>query len=447
MTLDLPALCATAKLAGLPYTSSCGPEIHRSQQQNPYSPDTRPTSMKSPELKRRATSSAKPAKSAKSAVKPAAQSAIQDRKSEITNQKSEIVLLAVTGMSPAVLTETVWALAREKPATIPDHVIVLTTLAGSHAIEQELLTPPSPKSDSVWQTLRRAILGPAADADRRLIVDPPRVILAADPRTGISRPLEDIRTPRDNEAVAEYILEEVRRVAENPDVRLVASLAGGRKTMGALLYAALTLLGRETDRLTHVLVNEPFEDPRLQPRFYFPAPNPVLHRAPSTANRASGEHSSADARIELADVPFVPLRNRFADLAEVPGGFHTLIRRYSRQLRIDASRRFRIEIRHADKRLVIDHSALPIRPKALAILHALLELQSDAAVRRGQLEAQDAVSSWLSRHPTGWSGQVSSDDLKHELSYLRTELRKHRLGWEPPLRSLRFPPFYLVHPR
>jgi len=32
--------------------------------------------------------------------------------------------------------------------------------------------------------------------------------------------------------------------------------------MGALLYAALSLLGRPQDRLTHVLVNEPFDNRR-----------------------------------------------------------------------------------------------------------------------------------------------------------------------------------------
>ena len=55
----------------------------------------------------------------------------QDRKSEIANSKSEIVLLAVTGMSPAVLTETVWALAQERPPIIPNRVVVLTTLAAA----------------------------------------------------------------------------------------------------------------------------------------------------------------------------------------------------------------------------------------------------------------------------------------------------------------------------
>ena len=38
--------------------------------------------------------------------------------------ESERVLFAVLGMSPAVLTETVWALARETPPVIPHRVVV-----------------------------------------------------------------------------------------------------------------------------------------------------------------------------------------------------------------------------------------------------------------------------------------------------------------------------------
>lgn len=38
--------------------------------------------------------------------------------------ESERVLFAVLGMSPAVLTETVWALARETPSVIPHRVVV-----------------------------------------------------------------------------------------------------------------------------------------------------------------------------------------------------------------------------------------------------------------------------------------------------------------------------------
>jgi CRISPR-associated protein (TIGR02584 family) len=361
---------------------------------------------------------------------------------------TQFVLLAVTGMSPAVLTETVWGLALERPAVIPGRVVVLTTLAGRQAIERELFRTVEPNPETVWEQLRRAVLGPNAREDSRLILDPPRIISAPNRGAGRTDGLEDIRKREDNSAAADFILEEVRRIVENPDTRLIASLAGGRKTMGALLYAAMTLLGREFDRLTHVLVNEPFEDGRLQPRFFFPPESPIIHRLPGGAGPEARGFSSADARIELADVPFVPLRNRFTDLAELPGSFQALVSRYSRQLRDDSRRKVRVEIQHADRQLMVDGRPLRMRAKALAILHALLALQEHATVKSGQKEAQDTVTEWLQQHPEiGWRSKVTSDDIKHELNHLRAELKKHGATWFPPLRSLRFPPFQFFLPK
>jgi hypothetical protein len=48
------------------------------------------------------------------------------------------ILFAILGKSPAVLTETVWALALEKPPLIPDRIFVLTTVAGRDVLKQVL---------------------------------------------------------------------------------------------------------------------------------------------------------------------------------------------------------------------------------------------------------------------------------------------------------------------
>lgn len=235
-------------------------------------------------------------------------------------------LLAVCGMSPAILTETLWALAHEDTPCLPDEIIVVTTTCGRVELERELFTPrPDWAGRTVWQTLRYSLLGANAEHDPRLQFRECRLITLPDPTTGRAREVDDLRTQLENAAAAELLLDEVRRLTANDDTRLIASLAGGRKTMGALLHAAISLLGRRQDRLTHILVSAPFDQTTLRPRFFFPGqpggdfllPSPAGGNLPAPA---------AQATLELADVPFVPLHNLFRDhLGRAPGGFRQLM--------------------------------------------------------------------------------------------------------------------------
>ena len=47
---------------------------------------------------------------------------------------NRIILIAGMGTSPAVLTETVWALAHQKKPIVPDEIVVLTTKSGKDAL-------------------------------------------------------------------------------------------------------------------------------------------------------------------------------------------------------------------------------------------------------------------------------------------------------------------------
>jgi hypothetical protein len=84
-------------------------------------------------------------------------------------------------------------------------------------------------------------------------------------------------------------------------MRLHVSLAGGRKTMGYFAGYALSLWGREGDRLTHVLVSDPFESSW---DFFYPTPYEHIIEA-RDRKLADGRH----AQVTLADIPFVRLRH------------------------------------------------------------------------------------------------------------------------------------------
>jgi len=132
--------------------------------------------------------------------------------------------------------------------------------------------------------------------------------------------------------------------------------------MGALLYACLSLAGRETDRLTHVLVSEPFE---TIPEFYFPGrPGGPL------SDRGGSPHAASAARLELADVPFVPLRNLFVrDLGKRVGTFSRLIETCREQVRTRAGRTLRIEVDTGRCRLKVNgHEVAPSAREHVVIL-------------------------------------------------------------------------------
>ncbi len=282
----------------------------------------------------------------------------------------EIVLLAVTGMSPAVLTETIWALAHETPPVIPDRVVVITTSAGSEPLRR-LLFVPDPEFGGLppFETLRAWLEKRGHKVARKLRCEE-HVLSHWNEQRHRYEPLADIRDRSDNDAAADFIMEQVRIFAEADDTQIIASVAGGRKTLGALLYACMTLLGRDHDRLTHVLVNEPFET-GLSGLFLFPA-QPLQE----LALRAGGTVRARTARIQLADVPFVPLRNLFErDLVARRSTFTALVHDCRKEAAEQARLNLTLVVHRSVPRIEVNGARVKLSPKQ----HLLVTLLSEAA--------------------------------------------------------------------
>ncbi|GAB4362761.1 MAG: hypothetical protein Kow0060_19260 [Methylohalobius crimeensis] len=200
------------------------------------------------------------------------------------------ILLAVTGLSPQVVTETLYALAvLGEPAFIPTEIILITTRTGAEHARLNLLS----EEPGWFHRLCREYDLPhiAFDSDRiRTIPD------------AEGHPAADIRTPRDNEQTADFVVDTVRQLTEDKQAALHISLAGGRKTMGYYLGYALSLYGRRQDRLSHVLVSPPFES---HPQFFYPTPE---QRIIYSLDKQQSPLDCHQARVELADIPFVRMR-------------------------------------------------------------------------------------------------------------------------------------------
>ena len=153
-----------------------------------------------------------------------------------------------------------------------------------------------------------------------------RVIDLPDEATGIRKPADDLRTHSHNDEAANFILRTISPACDEQDHQVIASIAGGRKTMGALLYAAMSLVGKESDRVTHVLVSEPYETCK---GFFYPA-QPVQQLTATPFGKPPVPVLAQDAAVEMADIRFVPLRNKFTELAEPRRTFDGLVECYTR---------------------------------------------------------------------------------------------------------------------
>lgn len=276
------------------------------------------------------------------------------------------ILLVVSGMSPQILTETLFALIRQRDEPfIPTEIHLLTTVSGARNARLNLLDPHKGQFMAFCHDheLDSSLFGP----------DSLHVIT-----TGDGRELEDIRTPGENEAAADFITDFIRDLTRDDNAALHVSMAGGRKTMGYYAGYALSLFGRAQDRLSHVLVSEPFEGLR---GFYFPTRDSHLIDGPN------GKVLDArDAVVTLAEIPFVRLRD------EVPGqllagraGFSETIRQAQRlndpeQLVMDIS----------NKRLLAGSQAITLTPMQFAFYAWIIRRQLDGGPEPGARDLCEA---------------------------------------------------------
>lgn len=206
---------------------------------------------------------------------------------------SRRILLAVTGLSPQIVTETLYALgvavAPGEAPFIPTEVRLLTTESGARLARTALLHPDGGQFHALLADYPQ--LGQPRFDDTHIHVI----------RGAAGEPLADIRTPAENASAADSITALMSELTRDPLAQLHVSIAGGRKTMGFYLGYAFSLFARPQDELSHVLVSSPFEN---HPEFFFP---PATPRRLATR---SGQHlDTADARITLARIPVVRLRH------------------------------------------------------------------------------------------------------------------------------------------
>jgi CRISPR-associated protein (TIGR02584 family) len=329
------------------------------------------------------------------------------------------VLIAVTGMSPAILTETVWALAQQEDPWIPDQVIAITTRTGKTAIEQLLL------NGGGWARLRSAL------AKKGLPVTESMAFGASDSIRVIgdgSRDYEDIATPEESGIAADFLLGVLRQYTEQPDTEIMASIAGGRKTMSALMMSCISLLGRTQDRACHVLADDAFLAANRD--FLFPA----------------NQREQNAAKVQLCEIPFVRVRGWYEkEFHKVPPSYMQLVNKV--QGIAPAPANYPLLTLDAVKgSFLIDKQPVSLSNSEFALVYLMLcRIQRDELPASWYdfeddfvdlLDREVATSvNWL--HSLMEKGAPDPEDFRKWASSARSKLRK--MFSDPDLTNLIFP--------
>lgn len=256
-------------------------------------------------------------------------------------------ILFVAGSSPQIITETVAALCNGGVGVGDVHI--LTTETGRRRIEDRLFG-----TDPHW----RKLVARYPKARRSRFSKRNIVVL----RDAAGAALEDVRTQADNLAAADQITSFVAGLTGPESPPLHASIAGGRKTMGYLLAAAMMLYGRRDDRMSHVLVHPSVLEGS---DFYFP---PKSRRGRLRYRRDDGTFGSvlaSEVRVELADLPFPRLRAVTAMRHIGSRSFSDLVS--DLQAVLEATARPHVSIRVADGVLLCSERRVRLSPLQVAI--------------------------------------------------------------------------------
>jgi CRISPR-associated protein (TIGR02584 family) len=287
------------------------------------------------------------------------------------------LLVSVAGLTPQIITETVYALAKvQDPPFVPTRIVVLTTLEGA-------------------ERARLTLLGDSPGWFGRLCLDhalPPISFTPEDIHVlhdGDGHPMRDIRTDADNRAAAQQILGAIGELTADPNCAVHVSMAGGRKTLGFYIAYALSLFGRPQDRLSHVLVSEAFEN---NPDFFYPTPyRHVIY------DRDKKPLDASDARVSLAEIPLVLLRKGVPQSLLTGGALMSDVVA-ALQERVDPPRLV-VDLRRPS--LTFGDVAIPLPPQQLAFYVWMLRASGEprAAWQRAIPQALAEISAEYARMP------------------------------------------------
>lgn len=165
------------------------------------------------------------------------------------------ILIATIGTTPAVLTETIWALAVNGKkcigeAIVPDKVLVFTY---EKCVERfcKLIFQKERNGFCGWEKLTENLQKHRIKIKDKLKFGKASIF----PYKKEDVFVQDAFDEGAMDAIANTFVKEIKALRDNTSesVRIIASVSGGRKTDGDLLMSCMGLLGQEGDKVVHLI--------------------------------------------------------------------------------------------------------------------------------------------------------------------------------------------------
>jgi len=338
------------------------------------------------------------------------------------------ILIYVAGITPQIITETLYALHHKKPSIHPDEIFIITTITGKAKIEKSLLSEGKLEAFYKEYGIKPVF---------------PNILLISNKR-GDS--LDDIKTDEDNEDVGNFIAMLIREKTKQKGTRLHCSIAGGRKTMSFYLGAALSLFGRPQDKLYHVLVTPEFES---HPDFYWKPKKNTNLIVKDREGKIIKRLNTKDADIYLAELSFIRIGNKF--MLSGKKGFRELV--LEGQKEIDtASAQLPLKVSIKERAIKIGENSIEMVPVQLVVYIAFLSRKLKQCIHpkkpncinctdcfpliKGGDITVDEMADWYKKiygqktykdeeFSERWEGKNIDDYLRQNISKINRRIREH----------------------
>ena len=204
-----------------------------------------------------------------------------------TSNNKQHTLLVLTGFSPQVVTETIYAFYQQHQIQF-NALKLITFSQGKIEASHHLLGNGKPEQGKLHALYQDYGLTPIPFNKQDILLI----------RNQDGSLLENASSSAELVQVGDFMLNTVRQLTSDPNTTLHVSLAGGRKTYAYYLGYAMSIFARQHDTLNHVFVQNEYESSA----FFYPTPYP------SPIYLKGRSLDAHDAKVELVTIPMIRQR-------------------------------------------------------------------------------------------------------------------------------------------